>query len=53
MLLAEKLKIQASKFGLEKLKQIISELADIDIEVKTSKADLLTSIDLLMVKQLK
>jgi hypothetical protein len=48
-----KLKSQASKFGIDKLKQIISDLADIDIKVKTSKADLLTDLDLLMVKQLK
>ena len=48
-----KLKSQAGKFGEEKLTQIISELADIDIVVKTSKADLLTSLDLLIVKQLE
>ena len=48
-----KLKPQASKFGEEKLKQIISNLADIDIAVKSSKADLLTALDLLIVKQLK
>ena len=48
-----KLKYQAEKFGLEKLKQIIGQLSDIDIEVKTSKADLLTSLDLLIVKQLE
>jgi DNA polymerase III delta subunit len=47
------LKYQAEKFGLEKLKQIIGQLSDIDIEVKTSKADLLTSLDLLIVKQLE
>ncbi len=50
---ASKLRAQAAKFGEEKLKQIISKLADIDIEVKTSKADLLTSLDLLIVKQLE
>jgi hypothetical protein len=48
-----KLKSQSDKFGIEKLKQIISNLSDIDIEVKTSKADLLTELDLLMVKQLE
>lgn len=48
-----KLKFQAEKFGIEKLKQIISELADIDIMVKSSKTDLLTSLDLLIVKQLE
>jgi hypothetical protein len=50
---ASKLKSQAGKFGQEKLKQIISDLADIDIKVKTSKADLLTELDLLIVKQLE
>ena len=50
---ASKLKSQANKFGTERLIQIISDLSDIDIDVKTSKANLLTSLDLLMVKQLK
>jgi hypothetical protein len=48
-----KLKSQVEKLGVEKLKKIIDELSDIDIEVKTSKADLLTSLDLLIVKQLE
>lgn len=48
-----KLKFQAEKFGIDMLKQIIGRLSDIDIEVKTSKADLLTSLDLLIVKQLE
>lgn len=48
-----KLKSQSDKFGVEKLKQIISKLSDIDIKVKTSKSDLLTELDLLMVKQLE
>jgi hypothetical protein len=48
-----KLKSQIEKFGVEKLKKIINELSDIDIEVKTGKADLLTSLDLLIVKQLE
>jgi hypothetical protein len=48
-----KLRSQAEKFGEERLKRIISKLSDIDIEVKTSKADLLTSLDLLIVKQLE
>jgi hypothetical protein len=48
-----KLKSQAEKFGEERIKQIIDKLSDIDIEVKTSKADLLTSLDLLIVKQLE
>lgn len=48
-----KLKFQAEKFKLEKLKQIIDLLADIDIAVKSSKADLLASLDLTIVKQLE
>jgi hypothetical protein len=48
-----KLKSQAEKFDPGLLEQIISKLADIDIEVKSSKADLLTSLDLLIVKQLE
>jgi DNA polymerase III delta subunit len=48
-----RLKFQAEKFGIEKLKLIINELSDIDIDVKSSKANLLTSLDLLIVKQLE
>lgn len=48
-----KLKSQSIKFGQEKLKQIISKMADIDIKVKTSKADLLTELDLLIIKHLE
>lgn len=48
-----KLKSQAEKFSEEKLKQVISKLSDIDIAVKTSKGDLLTELDLLIVKQLE
>lgn len=48
-----KLVSQANKFKEDKLKRIISELANIDILVKSSKADLLTALDLLMVKQLE
>ncbi len=48
-----KLKSQSSKFSEEKLKNIISQLAEIDIEVKTSKSDLVSSLDLLIIKQLE
>lgn len=48
-----KLKSQSEKFKEDKLKQIIEALADIDIAVKTSKADLLTELDLLIVKHLE
>jgi hypothetical protein len=48
-----KLKFQVEKFSPPKIKQIISELGDIDILVKSSKTDLLTALDLLIVKQLE
>ncbi len=48
-----KLKSQSSKFSGDLLKGIINKLAEIDIEVKTSKAEIVSSLDLLMVKQLK
>jgi hypothetical protein len=48
-----KLKFQAEKFESEKIRQIISELGDIDILVKSSKTDLLSALDLLIVKQLE
>jgi DNA polymerase III delta subunit len=48
-----KLKSQSSKFTPEQLKLIISTLAEIDINVKTSKADLISSLDLLILKQLE
>lgn len=56
---AGKLKSQASKFKinnrdpLQNLELIINNLSEIDIAVKTSKADLLSSLDLMIVKQLK
>lgn len=48
-----KLRSQASKFSLELLKRILKELSDIDISVKTSKSDLLPTLDLLIIKQLE
>ena len=48
-----KLKSQASKFSTEKLKEIIGLLAEIDLEVKTSKADLVSELDLLLLKHLE
>lgn len=47
-----KLKSQASKFSDDLLKEIISDLAEIDIKVKSSKANLKDSLDLLIVKKL-
>lgn len=48
-----KLKIQSSKYSLETLSIIIGKLAEIDYKVKTSKADLLSELDLLIIKQLE
>lgn len=48
-----KLKSQASKFSIEKIKEIISLLSDIDVKVKTSKADLISELDLLLLKHLE
>jgi DNA polymerase III delta subunit len=48
-----KLKPQASKFTIEELKNLIDKLADIDIKVKTSKTDLLSALDLLIIKNLQ
>lgn len=48
-----KLRNQASRFSIEKLQEIIGLLADIDIKVKTGKADLVSSLDLLILKQLE
>lgn len=48
-----KLKVQGEKFKVEQLKEIINKLAEIDIEVKTTKTDLVSSLDLLMLKQLE
>jgi DNA polymerase III delta subunit len=50
---AGKLKLQSSKFSPEQLKDIISQLAEIDIKVKTSKAEILSELDLLIIKQLE
>jgi len=48
-----KLKSQASKFTSEKLRQFIDLLSKMDIEVKTSKANLEDELDLLIIKQLE
>lgn len=50
---SSKLKNQSDNFTLSQLQQFIDSLARIDIQVKTSKADLLSSLDLLIVKQLE
>ncbi|QQG41235.1 MAG: hypothetical protein HYV90_03620 [Candidatus Woesebacteria bacterium] len=48
-----KLKFQISKFTDEQLKYLIKRMSEIDIEVKTSKSNLIAALDLLIVKQLK
>ena len=45
-----KLKVQASKFSIDQLKILIEKLAEIDIKVKTSKSDLTSELDLLIIK---
>lgn len=50
---SSKLKQQSSHFTIQQLQQFISSLSEIDIKVKTSKADLLSSLDLLIVKSLE
>lgn len=50
---AGKLKTQASKLSVEKLELIINKLAEIDIKVKTSDENLLTALDLLIIKELE
>lgn len=51
--LVARLKNQADKFTLEKIIEIIGILAEIDIKVKTGKADLVSALDLLILKQLE
>jgi DNA polymerase III delta subunit len=48
-----KLKSQASKFSEQELGQIIERVSDIDYEVKTGKADIITALDLLIIKNLQ
>jgi DNA polymerase III delta subunit len=47
-----KLKSQSNKFTDKLLKEIIADLSKIDVKVKTSKANLKDSLDLLIVKKL-
>lgn len=48
-----KLKNQATRYTTREVVRIINELADIDIKVKTSKADLVSSLDLLILTKLE
>jgi hypothetical protein len=49
----QKLKSQSSKFTIDQLTYLIDKLSEIDIKVKTSKADLVSELDLLIIKQLE
>ncbi len=49
----QKLKNQAGKFSQEALEEIIKSLSETDIKVKTSQAELASSLDLLAVTLLK
>lgn len=48
-----KLKSQADRFTKDQLILVISELSRVDVEVKTGKAEIVSSIDLLIAKQLE
>lgn len=48
-----KFKTAASKFSEEQLKEIIGKLSEIDIKVKTSRANLTDELDLLILKHLE
>lgn len=48
-----KIKFQNSKFTEDQLKEIIERMSEIDVEVKSSKADLVTALDLMMIKRLE
>jgi len=48
-----KLKRQASLFSETQVKEIISELAEVDIKAKTSQASLISSLDLILATKLK
>jgi DNA polymerase III delta subunit len=48
-----RLRSQSSKFSVENLRKIIGVLSDIDIEVKISKSDLVSELDLFIIKHLE
>lgn len=50
---ASKLTAQAKKFTPESLREVISELAEADVLSKTSKQDLLSSLDLIILTKLE
>ena len=48
-----RLKSQSKKYTTREVVQIINKLSEIDIKVKTSKADLISELDLLLIKSLE
>lgn len=48
-----KLNVQLSKFKMSEIEEIIRLLSQIDIDAKTGKGDLVSSLDLIIVKKLK
>jgi DNA polymerase III delta subunit len=48
-----KLKTQSLNFTTDQLRNLIEKLAEIDNKVKTSKSDLVSELDLLIIKQLE
>jgi len=48
-----KLKRQSQKYTTREVVQIINKLADIDVKVKTGKADLISELDLMLIKSLE
>ena len=48
-----KLKRQSQQYSQDTLKEIVNNLAEIDIKVKTSKADLVSELDLMLISKLK
>lgn len=48
-----RLKNQASQYSARRVEGFINELAKIDVKVKTSKADLLSALDFLLITKLK
>ena len=48
-----KLQKQAQKYTTREVVQVINKFAEIDIKVKTSKADLISELDLLLIKSLE
>lgn len=48
-----KMQKQTNKYSLDQLKETLDSLSEIDIESKTGKGDLVSSLDLLIVKHLE